>query len=83
MDAPAPGSASGTIPAVEQLRTGARLLSRGMRGGNTALTLVGAFLAARAVARWLDRPERELLYKKRLRAGDSIRIAVTEPADEA
>jgi hypothetical protein len=64
---------------MDQLRTGARLLSRGMRGGNGVMTLVGALLAARAVARWLDRPDRELLYRKRLKPGQAIRIAVEQP----
>ncbi len=68
---------------MEQLRTGARLLSRGMRGGNTIVTLVGALLAARAVARWLDRPDRELLYTKRLRPGQALKIEVPRSEDGA
>jgi hypothetical protein len=66
---------------MEQLRTGARLLSRGMRGGNTFVTLIGAVLAARAVARWLDRPDRELLYTKRLKPGQALRIEVPSVED--
>lgn len=47
-----------------------------MRGGNAVLTFVGAVLAARAIAKWLDRPERELLYTKKLKRGQSLTIAV-------
>ena len=65
-----------TITSVDPLRTGARLLSKGMRGGNGALTLLGALLAARGIVRWLDRPDRELLYSKRLKPGQSLRITV-------
>ncbi len=61
---------------MDPLRTGARLLSKGMRGGNGALTLLGALLAARGIVRWLDRPDRELLYSKRLKPGQSLRITV-------
>jgi hypothetical protein len=63
---------------MDPLRTGARLLSRGMRGGNAALTFVGALLAARGIVRWLDRPERELLFSKRLKPGESIKIGLAE-----
>jgi hypothetical protein len=63
------------------MKTGAQLLSRGLRGGNTLLTLVGALLAARAVARWLDRPDRELLYTRRLKPGQSIQIGVADPTE--
>lgn len=66
---------------MDPLRTGARLLARGMRGGNAALTFVGAFLAARGILRWLDRPDRELLFSKRLKPGESIRIGVVQDAD--
>jgi len=67
-----------TIILVDPLRTGARLLSRGMRGGNGALTLLGALLAARGVLRWLERPDRELLYSKRLKPGQRLEIRVPE-----
>ena len=70
------GIGRGTITFVDPLRTGARLLSKGMRGGNGALTLLGALLAARGILRWLDRPDRELLYSKRLKPGQSLRITV-------
>jgi hypothetical protein len=63
---------------MDPLRTGAKLLSRGMRGGNAALTFVGALLAARGVLRWLDRPDRELVYSKRLKPGEAIKIGVAE-----
>jgi hypothetical protein len=63
---------------MEHLRTGARLLSRGMRGGNAAVTLVGAVLAARAVAKWLDRPDRELLYSRKLKPGQGLRIEIPD-----
>lgn len=72
----APGTGRSTITFVDPLRTGARLLSKGMRGGNGALTLLGALLAARGIVRWLDRPDRELLYSKRLKPGQSLRISV-------
>lgn len=64
---------------MDPLRIGARLLSRGMRRSNPALTLVGAALAAYAVAKWLDRPERELLYARKLKRGQSIKIGVADP----
>jgi hypothetical protein len=70
------GIARCTITSVDPLRTGARLLSKGMRGGNGALTLLGALLAARGIVRWLDRPDRELLYSKRLKPGQSLEIRV-------
>jgi len=63
---------------VDPLRTGARLLSKGMRGGNSALTLVGALLAARGILRWLERPDRELVYSRRLKPGESLKIGVSE-----
>jgi len=72
----ASGIGPSTITSVDPLRTGARLLSKGMRGGNGALTLLGALLAARGIVRWLDRPDRELLYSKRLKPGQSLRITV-------
>lgn len=53
-----------------------------MRGGNAALTFVGAFLAARGILRWLDRPDRELLYSRRLAPGESLRIGLVEPDDQ-
>ncbi len=65
-----------TIIFVDPLRTGARLLSKGMRGGNGALTLLGALLAARGIVRWLERPDRELLYSKRLKPGQRLEIRV-------
>ena len=49
-----------------------------MRGGNGALTLLGALLAARGVLRWLERPDRELLYSKRLKPGQRLEIRVPE-----
>ena len=52
-----------------------------MRGGNAALTFVGALLAARGILRWLDRPKRELLYSRRLAPGESIRVGLIEPSD--
>ncbi len=63
---------------MDPLRTGAKLLSRGMRGGNAALTFVGALLAARGILRWLDRPDRELLYSKRLKPGEAIKIGLVK-----
>jgi len=63
---------------MDSLRTGARLLSRGMRGGNAALTFIGALLAARGILRWLDRPDRELLYSKRLAPGETIKIGLVD-----
>ncbi len=63
---------------MDPLRLGARLLSRGMRRGNPALTLVGAVLAARGILRWLDRPDRELIYSRRLRAGETIKIGLAD-----
>jgi hypothetical protein len=49
-----------------------------MRGGNAALTFVGALLAARGIMKWFDRPDRELLYSKRLKPGESIKIGLAE-----
>ncbi|MEE9297826.1 MAG: hypothetical protein V3V29_02165 [Acidimicrobiia bacterium] len=63
---------------MDPLRTGARFLSRGMRGGNAALTVLGAFLAVKGILRWLDRPDRELLYARELRPGESIRIGLVD-----
>lgn len=64
---------------MDALRDGARLLSKGMRGGNAALTLVGAFLVARGIVRWLDGPSEELVYSRRIKPGDSVTIAVNRP----
>ncbi len=52
-----------------------------MRGGNAALTLVGGVLVARGIVRWLDRPDRELLYSRRLTSGETLKIRLAEPAD--
>lgn len=62
---------------MDRFQTGATLFSRGLRRGNAALTFIGAVLVARAFARWLERPDRELLYSKRLKPGQSLRIGVS------
>jgi len=49
-----------------------------MRSGNAALTFIGAVLAVRGIMRWLDRPDRTLLYSQRLKPGDSVRIGVVQ-----
>ena len=66
---------------MDPLRTGARLLSKGMRGGNPALTLLGALLAARGIMRWLDRPDRELLYSRRLAPGESVKVGLVADSE--
>ena len=65
-------------PAVDPLRTGARFLSRGLRGGNAAVTLLGALLAARGILKMLYRPSRELVYSRRLAPGDRIQIGLAD-----
>lgn len=67
---------------MDPLRIGARLLSRGMRRGNGLLTFFGALLAARGILRWLERPKRELIYSRKLRAGESLRIGLVDDGDQ-
>ena len=61
------------------LTDGARLLSRGMRGGNGVLTFVGAVLVARGILRWLDGPTEQLVYRRTLKPGDRIAVALERP----
>lgn len=61
---------------MEPLRTGARLLSRGMRGGNGLITLAGALLVARAILRWLDGPGEEQVYSRTLKPGEEMRVVL-------
>ena len=68
---------------MDPLRTGARLLSRGMRSANGALTFLGAVLVARGIMRWFDPPKRELLYAQNLSRGEELRIAFVVPDDQS
>jgi hypothetical protein len=67
---------------VDLLPRGLSLAFRGARRGNTALTGVGAALAAIGFVRRLARPKRELLWSTTLRPGDSYRIRVLDSGDE-
>jgi len=61
---------------VDFLPRGLSLAFRGARRGNTALTGIGAALAAIGFVRRLARPKRELLWSKTLRPGETYRIRV-------
>jgi hypothetical protein len=61
------------------MRGGAKLLSRGLRDANGALTLIGALLVLRSIVKWLDGPAEELVYTRTLRRGESVRVGLTEP----
>ena len=63
---------------MDLMRTGVRFLSRGMRGGNAAVTLLGALLAARGILKMLYRPSRELIYSRRLAPGEHIQIGLAD-----
>jgi hypothetical protein len=66
---------------MDTLMSGARLLSKGMRSGNGALTFVGGLLVARGILRWLDGPAEELVYSRRLKPGERLEVAVTRMGD--
>jgi hypothetical protein len=50
-----------------------------MRGSNGLLTLVGALLVARGILRWLDGPQEELVYRRTLKPGQRISVALERP----
>ena len=64
---------------MDPLRAGARLLSRGMRQGNGALAFVGGLLLARALLRWLDGPDEELVYSRKLKRGERVTVGFVDP----
>ncbi len=49
-----------------------------MRGGNSALTLIGALLAAHGIVRWFGRSERKLLYARTLAPGERLTIGLAD-----
>jgi len=63
---------------MDSLKTGSRLLSRGMRGANGALTFIGALLVARGLLKWLDGPAEELVYSRTLKPGERLSVGLTE-----
>lgn len=64
---------------MDQLRAGARLLSKGMRGANGLVTFAGALLVARGIMRWLDGPDEELVYSKRIKPGERVTVSLNRP----
>lgn len=63
--------------------TGLRRLLGAIRGQNIPLVLLGAALLAIGLARRLDRSDDRLVYSKKLKPGESIRVVSTLPSSDA
>jgi len=72
---------AGIITLVNLLKNGARALFGGARRGNAPLAGFGAALMAVGWVRRLYRPDRELLFSRTLRKGESIRIRMLDADD--
>jgi len=72
---------AGIITLVNLLKNGARALFGGARRGNAPLAGLGAALMAVGWVRRLYRPDRELLFSRTLRKGESIRIRMLDADD--
>jgi hypothetical protein len=59
------------------VRSGARALARGARSGSSALAGLGAALLAVGLLR--RQPKRELIFSKKLKKGEALRIQLVEP----
>jgi len=71
------------IAIVDLIRHGARALFGGARKGNPGLTGLGMALIAVGWVRRLYRPDRELIYSRKLRRGEAIRIRLLDADDPA
>ncbi len=79
-------SSLGGLPKIGQVnmvRIAARTLAAGARPGNTALAGLGAAVLAVGLLRRRAPSRRRLLYARTLSEGETIRIAVRGPKDEA
>ena len=65
------------------IKDGARTLFGGARKGNTPLVGLGAAMLALGWVRRLYRSDRELIYTRKLRKGDAIRIRLLGADDPA
>ena len=72
---------AGIITLVNLLKDGARALFGGARRGNAPLAGLGAALMAVGWVRRLYRPDRELLFSRTLRKGESIQIRMLDADD--
>lgn len=63
------------------LGTGTRRMLGAIREQNIPLVLVGAALVAIGLARRLDPPGDQLVYSKRLKPGESVKVALVEGED--
>ena len=64
---------------MDALKDGSHLLSKGMRGGNAAITFIGAVLVARGIFRWLEGPKETMVYSRRLKPGERVTISLAKP----
>ena len=56
------------------IKTGATLLARGVRRGNSPLSFLGAAVLAIGVIRTMGRPKRELLWSRTLKPGEGVEV---------
>ena len=68
---------------VDLFKDGARTLFGGARRGNSPLVGLGAAMLALGWLRRLYRPDRELIYSRKLRRGDAIRVRLLGADDPA
>jgi hypothetical protein len=66
---------------MDLIRNGMRAFFAGARRGNAPLTGIGTLLMAAGVLRRTARPKRELVYSRKLRRGDVLRIRLLQPED--
>ena len=59
------------------IKTGATLLARGVRRGNSPLSFLGAAMLAVGVIRSMARPKRELVWARTLRPGQGVKVVTT------
>ncbi|HSM02874.1 MAG TPA: hypothetical protein VK960_10620 [Acidimicrobiia bacterium] len=65
------------------LGSGLRRMLGAIREQNIPLVFMGAALVAIGLARRLDPPGDELVYSKRLKPGESIRVVARRPSPDA
>lgn len=63
------------------LGTGARRMLGAIREQNIPLVLIGAALVAIGLARRLDPPGDQLVFSRKLKPGESVRVDLAEGAD--
>ena len=68
-----------TLPLMNHLQVGARLLGRGVRRQSPPLAFAGAALVALAALKAIRGPDRQLLYSKNLKAGERLQVGVIDP----